>query len=79
MSSDYNPDEVETWQRAHAVAKMTFPANAKGKFFRDAAKRLARCTKISYQDALDVLHASAVNATAYVAKAKIEEAKDGDS
>lgn len=73
MSSDYSPEEIDLMRRAHASAQMIFPDKFKGRFFRDAAKRLARSTGISYEEALKRLHAGAVGVATRVAEEKIRE------
>lgn len=78
MSSDYSPEDIELMRRAHATATLIFPDKFKGKFFRDAAKRLARCANISYDEALRLLHAGAVGVATKVAEDKMKEVRDGE-
>ena len=73
MSYRTDPRDVERTSRALATAKLIFPAKFEGKFFRDAAKRLSRCTGISYDDALKRLHSGALGVAMAVAEEKIAE------
>lgn len=59
-------------RRAMDAANMTFPHAHRGKFFRDAARRLAKCTGISYDAALGYLQSAAVSAAYQVALQQIE-------
>ncbi|MBQ9621525.1 MAG: hypothetical protein IJR41_06275 [Atopobiaceae bacterium] len=72
-----DPEEIDLMRRAHATANLIFPDKFKGKFFRDAAKRLARCANISYDEALRLLHAGAVGVATKVAEDKMKEVHDG--
>lgn len=73
MSYRIDPQDAERMQRARATAKLIFPDKFEGKFFRDAAKRLSRCTGISYDDALKRLHSGALGVAMAVAEEKMRE------
>ena len=77
MSSDYTIEDIELMSRATKAAMLIFPDKHKGKFFREAAKRLARSTGIAYEDALKRLNAAAVGAAIAVAEERMKEVQDG--
>jgi len=63
------PEESRAWDAAF----LTFPHAHRGKHFRTAAKRLARCTGISYDEALNRLNQAAVGAAYRTALAQIRK------
>ena len=68
--------ESAQWQRSYEIAKMIFPEKFKGKFFRDAAKRLCKCTSLTYEQALKEIHDSTLITTQMIVMG--ERSKDAD-
>lgn len=60
MSAYKTMPRDDLWLKAREIAERIFPEHFKGKYFRDAAKRLAKCSPMTYEDALNLLRGSAV-------------------
>lgn len=71
----YMPNPMaEASARALAAARAVFPPERKGKYFREAAKRLSAHTHLSYAEALETLQAAGEQAVAAAIARRMEEA-----
>lgn len=77
MSSSIPPAEERAYAGALAAARAVFPPDRKGKYFREAAKRLSACTRLSYAEALDELQGAGERAVAAAVAQRMEAMADG--
>lgn len=74
MSIGIPPEEERAYPRALAAARAVFPPDRKGKYFREAARRMSAYTRLSYAEALDALQEAGERAVAAAIARRLEEA-----